>query len=91
LDFADMARLGHFLKGSSAALGLVRIKGSCERLQHHGEFKDAAGVAPIPQEEAEDLIQALLAQMRDEYDEAKEHLDAFYSAHQSQDQNPDQD
>lgn len=79
-----MSRLGHFLKGSSAALGLIKIKGSCERLQHYGELKDAEGVAPIDEKEAESLIQALLAQMRPEYDEAKEHLEGFYRARQNQ-------
>jgi len=31
---------GHFLKGSSAALGLVKVRDSCEELQNLGKCKD---------------------------------------------------
>jgi len=78
LDFPDLSRLGHFLKGSSAALGLRRVTESCERLQHFGNRKDATGVKTITNEEAEDLIRALLVQVRDEYNEAKNYLTVFY-------------
>ncbi|KAF9918606.1 hypothetical protein BX616_007480 [Lobosporangium transversale] len=78
LGFADLSRLGHFLKGSSAALGLIKIKSSCERLQHYGNRKEADGVTSITNKEAELLIRALLIQMRKEYEEAKEYLKDFY-------------
>ena len=35
-DLAELEKLGHFLKGSSAALGLQRIAWSCERIQNLG-------------------------------------------------------
>ncbi|KAF9559400.1 hypothetical protein EC968_006624 [Mortierella alpina] len=78
LDFPDLSRLGHFLKGSSAALGLTKVKESCEKLQHYGNRKDAAGVNTITNDEAENLIKALLKQMREEYDEAENYLRVFY-------------
>ncbi|KAG0312705.1 hypothetical protein BGZ97_010941 [Linnemannia gamsii] len=78
LDFPDLSRLGHFLKGSSAALGLTKVKESCEKLQHYGNRKDAAGVNNITNEEAETLISALLVQMRREYNEAESYLKVFY-------------
>ncbi|KAF9907308.1 hypothetical protein EC991_011130 [Linnemannia zychae] len=78
LDFPDLSRLGHFLKGSSAALGLTKVKESCEKLQHYGNRKDAAGVDAITNEEAETLIRALLVQMRREYNEAESYLKVFY-------------
>ncbi|KAG0353776.1 signal transduction histidine kinase [Gamsiella multidivaricata] len=78
LDFADLSRLGHFLKGSSAALGLSKVKESCEKLQHYGNHKDAAGIKTITNDEAESLIRALLIQMRKEYDEAENYLRVFY-------------
>ncbi|KAF8931927.1 hypothetical protein BGZ52_011431 [Haplosporangium bisporale] len=78
LDFPDLSRLGHFLKGSSAALGLTKVKESCEKLQHYGNRKDATGVSTITDSEAEELIRALLIQMRAEYDEAESYLRDFY-------------
>ncbi|KAG0292860.1 hypothetical protein BGZ96_003560 [Linnemannia gamsii] len=78
LDFPDLSRLGHFLKGSSAALGLTKVKESCEKLQHYGNRKDAAGMVTITDEEAERLIRALLTQMHGEYTEAESYLKVFY-------------
>ncbi|KAI1317221.1 hypothetical protein EDD11_008813 [Mortierella claussenii] len=78
LDFPDLSRLGHFLKGSSAALGLTKVKESCEKLQHYGNRKDAHGVNTITNDETESLIRALLVQMRTEYDEAENYLRVFY-------------
>ncbi|KAF9110339.1 hypothetical protein BGX27_006493 [Mortierella sp. AM989] len=78
LDFPDLSRLGHFLKGSSAALGLTKVKESCEKLQHYGNRKDATGANAITNDEAERLIRALLVQMRTEYDEAENYLRVFY-------------
>ncbi|KAF9439094.1 hypothetical protein BGZ76_000056 [Entomortierella beljakovae] len=78
LDFPDLSRLGHFLKGSSAALGLTKVKESCEKLQHYGNRKDASGTNTITNEEAESLIRALLQQMRAEYVEAENYLRVFY-------------
>jgi len=31
-----LSELGHFLKGSSATLGLTKVKDSCEKIQHYG-------------------------------------------------------
>ncbi|KAF8977227.1 hypothetical protein BGZ46_007547 [Entomortierella lignicola] len=78
LDFPDLSRLGHFLKGSSAALGLTKVKESCEKLQHYGNRKDATGANAITNDEAEGLIRTLLVQMRKEYDEAENYLRVFY-------------
>ncbi|KAI8604809.1 signal transduction histidine kinase, partial [Dissophora ornata] len=78
VDFPELSRLGHFLKGSSAALGLVKIRTSCEKLQHYGSQKDADGKNTITDEEAKELIEALLSQMREEYDEAHHYLTQFY-------------
>ncbi|KAF9303503.1 hypothetical protein BGZ74_003634 [Mortierella antarctica] len=84
LDFPDLSRLGHFLKGSSAALGLTKVKESCEKLQHYGNRKDATGANTITDSEAEELIRALLIQMREEYDEAESYLRDFYEGQETQ-------
>ncbi|KAG0055286.1 hypothetical protein BGZ83_009044, partial [Gryganskiella cystojenkinii] len=78
LDLPGLSRLGHFLKGSSAQLGLTRVKHSCEKLQHFGNLKDASGTGTITNEEAKALISSLLIKMRSEYDEAEQYLKDFY-------------
>ncbi|KAG0318395.1 hypothetical protein BGZ99_005709 [Dissophora globulifera] len=78
----DEAMLGHFLKGSSAALGLTKVKESCEKLQHYGNCMDAKGEAKITNDEAKTLIKLLLVEMRKEYDEARDYLEQFYEEQQ---------
>lgn len=38
-DLQSLSKLGHFLKGSSAALGIQRVRTSCEKIQHVGKSK----------------------------------------------------
>ncbi|PVU96000.1 hypothetical protein BB561_001464 [Smittium simulii] len=39
-DLDQLSRLGHSLKGSSASIGLTRMKQACERLQVLGKYKE---------------------------------------------------
>ncbi|KAG0025226.1 hypothetical protein BGZ82_010144 [Podila clonocystis] len=81
-DFPELSRLGHFFKGSSAALGLTKIKESCEKLQHLGNLKDTVGAKPISSSEAETGSRELLGQMRKEYEEVESFLKLFYDGEQ---------
>jgi len=44
-DLGTPLLLGPFLKGSSATLGLTKVKDSCEKIQHYGQNKDEHGTA----------------------------------------------
>ncbi|KAG5221111.1 Multistep phosphorelay regulator [Salix suchowensis] len=35
-DLHELSRLGHYLKGSSAAIGIKKVQASCEKIQHCG-------------------------------------------------------
>ncbi|KAF9150489.1 hypothetical protein BG015_007716 [Linnemannia schmuckeri] len=84
-DLLALSRLGHFLKGSSAQLGLLKVKASCEKLQYYGQRMDATGQhSSISNEEAEKQIRVLLIQMRREYDEAESYLRDFYGEQEQQ-------
>ncbi|TKA72473.1 hypothetical protein B0A55_06689 [Friedmanniomyces simplex] len=50
-DLAQLSALGHFLKGSSATLGLTKVKDSCEKIQHFGAHKDASGIEDEPDDD----------------------------------------
>ncbi|OBZ71399.1 Multistep phosphorelay regulator 1 [Grifola frondosa] len=39
-DLTKLSSLGHFLKGSSAALGVAKVQASCEQIQHYGALRD---------------------------------------------------
>lgn len=46
-DLATLSSLGHYLKGSSATLGLTKVKNACEAIQHLGAGLDEFGTKPI--------------------------------------------
>ncbi|SCV68119.1 BQ2448_240 [Microbotryum intermedium] len=78
-DLDALSRKGHFLKGSSAALGLHHVQHSCELMQHYGKCKDGSGEgADLTEEVALRKCRALLKRLRIEQDEAKAWLENFY-------------
>lgn len=78
-NLAELSSLGHFLKGSSATLGLDKIKDSCEKIQHFGAHKDETGSKPEP-DDAQCLqrIKDTLADVKVEYAEVEKVLKRFY-------------
>ncbi|CAG8579073.1 4091_t:CDS:2 [Ambispora leptoticha] len=77
-DLNKLSQLGHFLKGSSAAIGLIKVKASCEKLQHYGNLKDETGTKSISEELALRKIEPLLKGVKEEYKEAEDYLRRFY-------------
>ncbi|KAI8810869.1 signal transduction histidine kinase [Cladochytrium replicatum] len=43
-NLLKVSRLGHFLKGSSAVVGIIKVRDSCERIQRIGELRRDSGV-----------------------------------------------
>ncbi|KAH7117029.1 signal transduction histidine kinase [Dendryphion nanum] len=77
-DLKDLSELGHFLKGSSATLGLTKVKDSCEKIQNFGQLKDEAGTKDITKEEAQKKLGAIIKQAKEEFDEVEKVLKKFY-------------
>jgi osomolarity two-component system phosphorelay intermediate protein YPD1 len=80
-DLPTLSSLGHFLKGSSATLGLTKVKDSCEKIQHYGQQKDEAGTEDEP-DEAKCLaqIKETLVAVKEEYAEVEKVLKRFYGS-----------
>lgn len=79
-DLPQLSSLGHFLKGSSATLGLTKVKDSCEKIQHLGVKKDENGTHDITDESLSlDKIKKTLDTMKKDYRQAEVHLTKFYS------------
>ena len=76
-DLRELSSLGHFLKGSSAALGVSKVQLSCEHIQHYGQLSD--GTATLTEAESIVKITKSLAGAREEYEEAKRWLESFYA------------
>lgn len=79
-NLSELSSLGHFLKGSSATLGLTKVKDSCEKIQHYGQKKDEAGTTDEPDEElCLERIKDTLVVVKEEYEEVEKVLKKFYA------------
>jgi len=74
-DLAELTSLGHFLKGSSAALGVFKVQSSCEKIQQLGKLKDENGL--ITEAEAIVKIRESISRAKKEYEVAEGWLKAF--------------
>ena len=79
-DLAQLSAEGHFLTGSSATLGLTKVKDSCEKIQHYGAHKDETGTVDEP-DDAKCLsrIKKTLEAVKTEYAEVEKALRRFYN------------
>lgn len=85
-DLPSLSSLGHFLKGSSATLGLIKLKEACEKIQNLGAGKDATGLSVVV-DKAQSLaeIDKTLKIMKSDFDQVTVFLRQFY--HDDEDQN----
>ena len=78
-DLAQLSSLGHFLKGSSATLGLTKVKDSCEKIQWYGMHKDESGSNEEPSDDVcLSRIETTLAAVKDDYRDVEKALKAYY-------------
>ncbi|TFY52885.1 hypothetical protein EVJ58_g9758, partial [Rhodofomes roseus] len=77
-DLTKLSSLGHFLKGSSAALGVAHVQASCERIQHYGQLRDEDTGTDLTDESALQKIEPLLSRVKKEYNVAEAWLKKWY-------------
>ncbi|KAJ6127310.1 hypothetical protein N7523_002922 [Penicillium sp. IBT 18751x] len=75
----ELSQLGHFLKGSSATLGLTNVKDACEKIQHYGAGKDESGSTDEPDETVSfKKIDTTLKEVKVEYAKVEKFLRRYY-------------
>ncbi|KAI9184668.1 Phosphorelay intermediate protein [Blastocladiella emersonii ATCC 22665] len=79
-DLATLSRQGHFLKGSAAALGIIRVKLCFEKIQYLGQGKDEFGQGSSEPAAALARIAQLVADVHRHLAEARTAFNAFYAA-----------
>jgi len=77
-DFQALSSLGHFLKGSSAAVGLIKLKNSCEKIQNYGNKLDETGNHSISEDDALAKIAEVLVVSKKDFRDAEIWLKRFY-------------
>jgi len=80
-DLAKLSSLGHFLKGSSAALGVAKVQASCEQIQHYGQLRDEDTGTDLTDKAALQKIGPLLTRVKAEYAVAETWLRKWYEEH----------
>jgi len=80
----ELSSLGHFLKGSSATLGVTKVQDACESIQHYGDLRDNKTGTIITSEVALSKISAALKEAKEEYKEAEAWLRKWYSEAKAQ-------
>ncbi|KAI8994109.1 histidine phosphotransferase [Trametes punicea] len=77
-DLTKLSSLGHFLKGSSAALGVSAVQATCEHIQHYGALRDEENGTDLTEEDALAKIGPLLKRVKREYEVAEKWLTDWY-------------
>lgn len=78
-NLPELSSLGHFLKGSSATLGLSHVKDGCEKIQHYGAGKDETGTTDEPDKEVSlKHIANTLADVKKAYFKVERFLRRYY-------------
>jgi len=77
-DLGQLSSLGHFLKGSSATLGLVKIRDGCEAIQRYGKNENLDGSALKDDDKCLDLILDYFTAVKKDYNVVKELLEKYY-------------
>lgn len=80
-DLVKLSSLGHFLKGSSAALGVSRVQSSCEQIQHIGQLRDEIAGKDLTPEAALARIGPILTRVKRDYNVAEKWLKQWYEEH----------
>ncbi|BCS20613.1 Hpt domain-containing protein [Aspergillus puulaauensis] len=83
---SELSSLGHFLKGSSATIGLTKVKDACEKIQHYGAGKDESGTNDEPDEKVSlEKIGKTLETAKKDYKE----VEAFFREYFGDEETPD--
>ena len=77
-NLKELSESGHFLKGSSATLGLTKMRNSCEKIQHLGLGKDETGSNDRDDDYCLDAIKSELVILRHEFRHCEVLLRKFY-------------
>ncbi|KAJ1729103.1 Phosphorelay intermediate protein [Coemansia biformis] len=77
-DLSTLSSLGHFLKGSSATIGVKKVQECCKRIQYLGKLHSISGEGSVDEDEALRLIAQELQIGKREYQKAEEFLGFFY-------------
>lgn len=87
-NLKQLSDLGHFLKGSSAALGISKVQDSCEKIQHYGQLRDEEENKDLTKDDALGKIEPLLGVVKKEYTTAEKWMKTWFRENDPDGENP---
>lgn len=82
-DLEKLSSLGHYFKGSSAALGVKHVQEHCERIQHYGMLRDEEANKNLTPSEALTAITKEIVRAKKDYHTAEKWLKDYYKEEDS--------
>ncbi|PNY29394.1 Multistep phosphorelay regulator 1 [Tolypocladium capitatum] len=77
-DLNSLASLGHYLKGSSAAVGLVKVRDGCGKIERFGKMQNEEGFTEPDPEVCLKRIEEVLTATKTDYHTAATVLRRYY-------------
>jgi osomolarity two-component system phosphorelay intermediate protein YPD1 len=81
-DLDKLSSLGHFLKGSSATLGLVKVRDACEKIQRYGKNENLDGSPEEDEEICLQRIEEAFKAVKKDYTEVEAALREYYGCNE---------
>lgn len=78
-ELEKLSELGHFLKGSSATLGLVKVRDGCEKIQRYGKQENLDGSPEKDVKVCLEQIKSALTTVKADYEKVEKGLRSFYA------------
>lgn len=88
-DLHDLSAKGHYLKGSSATLGLIKIRDHCELIQRYGLHENLDGSEEPNDDVCLKRIKEALKALRVDFAEIDRALKRFYKVAEDEDDKDD--
>ncbi|KAG5662191.1 hypothetical protein KAF25_004430 [Fusarium avenaceum] len=79
-DLSDLSSLGHFLKGSSATLGLAKVRDGCEKMQRYGKKENVDGTPEDDEEICLERIKEAFEAVKSDYHDVEKALREYYES-----------
>ncbi|KAH6877264.1 putative histidine phosphotransferase HPT1p [Thelonectria olida] len=77
-ELRKLSDLGHFLKGSSATLGLTKVRDGCEKIQRYGKQENVDGSPQLDTELCLERIGEALKSVKKDFVVVEDALKKFY-------------
>ncbi|KAM0554724.1 hypothetical protein ACHAPJ_006796 [Fusarium lateritium] len=77
-DLETLSSLGHFLKGSSATLGLAKVRDGCEKIQRYGKNENVDGSPEDDDAVCLKRIREAFEMVKKDYTEVEKALRKYY-------------